>query len=363
MPAWLGEPHAYGRDPTRVPPADLDKWEALITRVVTDVATAPSPARRFEVWNEPDIPIFFQDLPTSFVQMALGTHRAVAAVESAEGLDLEVGGPAAFFADPVYIGAYVEAVTREGLPLDFVSWHHYGNTPFLGPDGAEDILPPYILPLYPVAGRRNPATSPSAYRVQVEAVRAQVAAILAGRPGYDPELIIDEWNLSAGGYDIRHDTHEGAAFVASTLMEMEDVGLDAADFYRSVGSAREGDWGLVRPDGSRKPSFHVFDAWNETAGDRLALSGALDADGVYARATRSGNQVHVLVASFVASGGRDQAITLVLEGVCAAPDAVVRGIDQDSPDFADPRPIEVADARVGLELPAQSVRWLTVTCA
>lgn len=362
MPAWLAEP-AYGRDPTRVPPSDLEQWEALVTRVVDDLAVAPSAARRFEVWNEPDLPIFFQDLPTAFIEMALATHRAVAAVEEARGIDLEVGGPAAFFADPVYIGAYVEAVTREGLPLDFVSWHHYGNTPFLGPDGAEDILPPYVLPLYPVIGQRNPVTSPSAYRHQVEAVRAQIAGLLVGRPGYDPAFVIDEWNLSAGGYDLRHDSHVGAAFVAATLMEMEAAELDGADFYRAVGTATPGDWGLVRPGGSRKPSFHVFDAWPQTAGERLEVTGARNLDGVYARATRAGNQIHLLVASFVASGGRDQGLNVSLDGECADPAAVVRGIDAQSPDFSTATSVGVADGAVELHVPAQSVRWLTVTCA
>ena len=63
MPEWLGTPNANGRDPTRVPPSDPDAWEALIQRVVHELAIAPAPAYRFEVWNEPDNPIFWQDLP------------------------------------------------------------------------------------------------------------------------------------------------------------------------------------------------------------------------------------------------------------------------------------------------------------
>lgn len=361
MPAWLAD-EPYGRDATKVSPSDLDAWQALIERVVETVATAAQPARRFEVWNEPDLPIFWQDSPAAFVEMAVRTHRAVAAVAERTGLPLEVGGPAAFFADPVLIGAYVEAVSREDLPLHFVSWHHYGNTPFLGPDGAEDIIPPTFAPAYPVFGRRNPATSPVAYGLQVHEVRALVDGLLATRPGYDPELVIDEWNLSAGGYDTRHDTNEGAAFAAATMMEMEAAGLDAADFYRAAGSDRAGDWGLVRPDGSVKPAWWVFHAWQTTAGTRLAVEGHSPPAGLFARASRGGDDVHVLLASFVASGGTPTTTAISLAG-CDARAATIRGIDAESGALDSGEPVVAGtDGAFPVDLPPQSVRWLTASC-
>lgn len=367
MPVWLGSPRAYGRDPQRVAPADLDQWEALIEQVVRGLVTAaPAGRYRFEVWNEPDLPIFWQDLPTAFIDLAVRTHRAVGSVAAdfagTPGLQIEVGGPAAFFADPLFISAYVDAVTRAGLPLDFVSWHHYGNTPFLGPDGAEDILPTYVLPVYPVLGQRNPATSPVAYGAQVTAMRALIDGLLATRPAYDPELIIDEWNLSAGGYDVRHDTNEGAAFAAGTLMEMEAAGLDAADFYRAAGGHRVGDWGITRPDGTVKPTWWVFDAWQRSAGNLLDVDGASPGEGLFARATRAGTQVHVLLASFVATGGADRTIQLVLKGCVDPSGGELRSLDQTSKEMTAATPVAVEREAFDVSLPAQSVRWVTVHC-
>jgi DNA-binding ferritin-like protein (Dps family) len=360
MPPWLAR-HGGAFDPrdaTKVAPTSMDAWQALVEDVVTRLATAEAPALRFEVWNEPDIPIFWQDLPTDFFELAVRTHRAVAAVAAREGLALEVGGPAVAFPDPAWMLPYLARVRAEGLALDFVSWHYYGNYPFLGPDGAENIFPAPLMPVYPVLGRRNPLASPRAYRLGTEAVRSWVAGALAGS-GLDPDLVIDEWNLSAGGYDLRNDTSEGAAFVAGTLMEMEAAGLDAADFYRAFDDpapARRGDWGLVDGTGARKPSWWVFDAWRATSGSRLATL-APEPD-LFARATRDGADVHVLVSAFAAEGGRDRTVAVDLDGAtCAGPiDLRVLTGPDGSFDAVDTLP--PADP-VTFDLPAQSVAWVT----
>jgi hypothetical protein len=118
MPRWLGAPRAgTTHDATRMGPYDLDTWQALVAQVVRTLATAPEPAYRFEVWNEPDSPIFWQDTPEEFVATALRTHRAVAEVKQETGLPLEIGGPAAAFGLNAkmlnYLGGIVHA---DGTP-------------------------------------------------------------------------------------------------------------------------------------------------------------------------------------------------------------------------------------------------------
>src|SRR5262249_4240123 len=151
-----------------------------------------------------------------------------------------------------------------GLPLDFVSWHRYANTPFLGPDGAEGNLPES---LYKALAKRNPNTTPLQYSSEIADTKSKIDATLQGR-GLSPKLIIDEWNVSAGGYDVRHDDAEGASLVAGILVEMERAGLDAAAFYRAVSGSQNhvGDWGLVYSDGTPKPSWWVFRAWSALTG-------------------------------------------------------------------------------------------------
>ena len=219
MPAWLGEARAAtcapnpiffpdGCDPTLVAPSDFVAWEEVIAEVVRRLATAPEPAYRFEVWNEPDIGVFWHDTQEAFLATAAATHRAVRAVADETGLPIEIGGPGAF--SPSAVAPYVGAIVRAGLPLHFVSWHWYANSPFLGPDGAEGNIDPV---LYEALRGINPDMTPSIYGAQTRQVRSDIAPLLAGT-GLDPPLLIDEWNVSAGGLDLRHDSNEGAAFAA-----------------------------------------------------------------------------------------------------------------------------------------------------
>jgi hypothetical protein len=296
LPAWLGEPVAFGRDPTRVRPADLDAWEDVVHDVVLALATAPAPAHRFEAWNEPDVPLFWQDTPAAWVDTVERSARAVAAVERETGVDLAFGGPATAFPDPAYLVPFLARFRDPALPLDFVSWHYYGNYPFLGPDGAEFAV---TEPVHPVVGRRNPVASPASYPPQVAFVRELTATALAGSGRPAPELVLDEWNLSAGGLDVRHDGVEGAAFAAGVLVELQAAGLDAAAFYRAADTTGvPGGHGAVAVDGTRKPVWWTFDLWQQLRPVRVAVDGADRANRLWAVATTDGRTVAVLVAAF-----------------------------------------------------------------
>jgi len=352
MPAWLGSPRAYGRDPTRVPPSDPAVWEQLVYDTVHALATAEAPATMFEAWNEPDVPIFWQDLPSAWVDLAERTARMVARVEQETGVDLRFGGPAMALPEPVYLAHFLERFRKADLPLDFVSWHYYGNYPFFGPDGQE--FPGYTDPVYPVVGRRNPAARPQTFGDQVHAMRAWVEAGLAGSGKPMPELIIDEWNLSAAGYDTRHDTHEGAAFAASTLISMQASGLDAGAFFKAASTgAHAGDHGMVSLDGARKPAWWTFWLWQRLADERVAVSGA--PEGVTALASLDARRLTVLVASFSASDPKGRDVELDVGGSDAGATALIRRIDADNPTAASATPVPVVDGRVSFRLPAQAV--------
>jgi hypothetical protein len=352
MPAWLGEPRAFGRDPTKVPPADMAAWERLVHDVVTALATAPAPARRFEAWNEPDVPIFWQDTPEAWADTVTATGRAIARVERETGLDLAFGGPATAFPDPVYLATFLNRFRDPALPLDFVSWHYYGNLPFFGPDGTEFAE---TEPIQPIIGQRNPVASPSAFGPQVELMRQWTAAALAGadRPG--PELFLDEWNLSSGGFDRRHDSHEGAAFAAGVLTELQEAGLDASAYFRANNTRTiEGDHGLVFVDGQRKPAWWTFWLWQRLADRRVAVTGA--DEGVWAVAATDTNRLTLLVSSFSASRPEARTIDVAVTGLGWMPTAAsVRRVDAAHADAAAAEPVELDGGHVRLDLPAQAV--------
>lgn len=364
MPAWLGAPKAFGRDPTKVPPADADAWERLVHDVVLALATAPAPARRFEAWNEPDVPIFWQDTPTAWSAMVARTARAVARVEAETGLDLAFGGPATAVPDPVYLAAFLQAVRDPTLPLEFVSWHYYANTPFLGPDGNEF---PALAPLHPAVGRPNPLAGPGVYGPQVPLMRQWTAALLAGSGRPPPEMVIDEWNLSGGGFDRRHDTHEGAAFAIGALVEMQRAGLDASAFFQATDAPAPrgpagpyGGHGVLTRDGTRKPVWWALWLWQQQADDQLAVVGA--PPGVWVAAARGQDRLSVLAASFSASTPRDHDLRVAIGGLAWQPGAAtLRRIDAAHADAsAQETLLPGTDNTFALSLPAQGVVLMDV---
>ena len=373
LPAWLGQPTVAascpGCDPTLVAPQDWAAYDSLVRTVVQRLATAPQPARVFEVWNEPDL-TFWNDTTARFLELAVHTHQDVATAASETHLALQVGGPAAamFTADPTFIRKYVAAIELADLPIDFVSFHWYANYPCLGPDHPESAGE---RSLWEKLKCSNPKLTPASYGTLIANVRAAVqSAVPAGRPV--PELFLDEWNMSAGGYDVRQDTNVGASFTLATLIDMEDAGLTRAYYYRAVKGlpTTPGDWGIATQTGRHLPAWSIIDTWARLHGERLGLAGSQPAD-VWIRAVRSGGSTSVLVANFSVQGATTQPLTLEFDSACTH-DATVRTIDATHGSFADTgiaspgsanEHVEVpSKGRLGLSLPPNSAMWVTTSC-
>jgi hypothetical protein len=352
MPTWLGSPRAFGRDATKVPPADPDAWQALVHDVVLRLVTASSPALRFEAWNEPDVPIFWQDTPQAFADTMVRTGRAVAQVEEETGLDLVFGGPATAVPDPVYLSVFLTALRDPALPLDFVSWHYYGNLPFFGPDGTEFGE---TEAFQPIIGQRNPLTSPSAFGPQVDLMSQTATVALAGSDRAAPSMLLDEWNRSSGGFDLRHDTNVGAAFDAGVLAELQDAGLEASAFFRANDTRTTGgDHGVVRTDGQPKPAWWTFWLWQQLAAQQVPVRGT--SEGLWAVASKDADRLTLFVASFSASQPTARTLEVDVSGLGWTPaSATVRRIDAAHPSASVAEPLAVEGARFSLPLPEQAV--------
>jgi len=368
MPAWLaalvpGDP----RDPTKVRPKDYARWEAIVEAGVEHLARDLG-VKRFEVWNEPDWIGFWQDTPDSFLETARHTAIAVRRVEQKLGIELELGGPGCLVPDPVMIGAWLVMMRAERIRPAFVSWHYYGNYPLLGPDGAEPSIPQAI---YPLLGHENPLGGTPLFAVGVEIVRPVVDLVLAGT-GWRPELILDEWNVSAGGFDKRNDTHEGAAFDAGVLAALQRTRLDRAAFFISkdayFGSTfpcieNAGDWGLVSCAANRKPAWWTFRLWQEMAPEEVATNGGSPTGKLSVVASREGmNRVTVMLSSFAALGARDRRVVVELRGLPASGmQGDVRRIDAAHGSAALPSETITVDGPRGtleVDLPANSVAFV-----
>jgi hypothetical protein len=366
MPAWLARTIPGDvRDPTRLPPRDAAVWEHIVESGVRHFAARG--VRWFEVWNEPDWAGFWQDSPVAFLETARHTALAVRRVER-DVPDLRFGGPACLFPDPACVAPWLVMMRSIGMRPDFVSWHYYGNYPLVGPDGAEPTFP---QPAYLALGHRNPAGGVAPFPLGIRTMRAATALALAGT-GWHPELVLDEWNVSAGGFDHRHDTHEGAAFDAGVLAEFQDCALARAAFFISKdaylgdpavnpsGVELGGDWGLVSWKGTRKPAWWTFWLWRRMAPAQAPATGGSVADGFWAVAARdpATGRVTVLLSSFLSTGAHAHAVTLRLDGLApSAFRAEIRRIDGSHPnaDVAGTQPVSGPSATIALDLPSNSV--------
>jgi xylan 1,4-beta-xylosidase len=129
-------PAALARDPDLTvftyrgiisPPADWGEWRELVTALVQHLVQrygADEVARwAFEVWNEPNLVVFWSGTQREYLRLYDESARAVKAADPR----LRVGGPATAAGE--WIGALAAHTASHGTPLDFVSTHTYGNLP------------------------------------------------------------------------------------------------------------------------------------------------------------------------------------------------------------------------------------------
>jgi len=130
-------PRDLARDPGRTvftwegiisPPRDWDRWadlvrslaEHLVQRYGLDEVVS---RWAFEVWNEPNLDVFWSGTPAEYFRLYDVSARAIKSVHPG----LRVGGPSSAAAG--WVRELLAHVRASGAPLDFVSTHVYGNVP------------------------------------------------------------------------------------------------------------------------------------------------------------------------------------------------------------------------------------------
>lgn len=223
------------------PPADWAEWrelvgalaEHLVGRYGIDEVSQWS----FEVWNEPNLVVFWSGTQAEYFQLYAEAARAVKSVDAR----LLVGGPSTAAGEWVEpLAAFAEA---NGLPLDFATSHTYGNLPV-------DTLP---------ALRRH---------------------------GFDKSPVYwTEWGVGSTHFGPIHDGVLGAPFVLSGYASVQDR-MDAlaywviSDHFEELGrppSLFHNGFGLLTEGNLRKPRFWAVKLAEEL-GDEL-ISAELTGDG------------------------------------------------------------------------------------
>ena len=109
------------------PPHDWERWAELngrLAQAVVDRFGVDEVARwGFEVWNEPNLEVFWAGTQAEYFRLYETAARAIKAVDER----LLVGGPSTAAAG--WIVDFLDFVQDSGTPCDFLSTHTYGNYP------------------------------------------------------------------------------------------------------------------------------------------------------------------------------------------------------------------------------------------
>ncbi len=242
-----------------VEPNDYKGWEEFVYNVVKHYLNKGAGIQFWEVGNEVDLgetggtPYLFK--PESYARYYKHT---VAAIRRADPT-ARVGGPAlAYFKSPI-LPELLKICAADKLPLDFVSFHNYNN-------------------------------SPTAIREQIRYVKEMVARY----PEFKAtETIMNEWNVDL--FNPILDPRFQPCYVAETIWQMKDVGLDWSCYYHiqdwyvsyetfakihsKQGTAFMTRWwnrqaqfsGLFDYQNNIRPAYFTFKLLSRMAGDKIQL--------------------------------------------------------------------------------------------
>ena len=225
------------------PPKDYDEWEKLIYNLTLhfEQRYGRDEVKKwfFEVWNEPDLKVFFDGDFKEYFKLYKSTVKAVKKVCP----DYQVGGPASAY---TYINEMLDACSKEKVPLDFLSTHMYN----VG-EGHVDTA----------SGNHTQIMSKDQYKVThaVQYVRQVIdKSEFKGLP-----LYFTEWNSSYSSADPVHDTYINASFFLSQIKWTEGYAQSMSywtftDIFEEGGPPKTpfyGGFGMINLQGIKKSTY------------------------------------------------------------------------------------------------------------
>ena len=356
------------------PPSDPDAWAGLIRRFASALVARYGAAEvrqwHFEVWNEPNLKAFWDGTQAEYFDLYRWTVQALKEVDP----EIRVGGPAT--ANDEWVEDFLAYAKGAGLPVDFVTTHHY-PTDALGTPGDD-----------------TEKQLAAAERGMMRHRALDTVHHAKGKP-----VIYTEWNTSSNPFFPRHDDPYAAAFVAKACLDVAGVvagysywtfsDLFEENYFSSV--PFHGGFGLLTIHGVAKPTYRAMELMHGLGDERLLVDGMHPT--IDCTVTRRGDDLVVLLTNHALPAHAIAAATvrLRLAGVPGPPPEVtVERVDADhanarraweamgEPPTPSPEQIEalhaasevgretVASARDGndlvveIDLPAHAVARLTV---
>jgi len=228
----------------------------------------------FEVWNEPNLSGFWEGADQkAYFELYDLTAKTIKSVDPA----LRVGGPST--AGAAWVPEFLAHVKQSGAAVDFVTTHTYGvQGGFLDEEGKADT-------------KLDP--SPDAILGDIRRVRKEISA----SPYPNLPLYFTEWSTSYTPRDAVHDSYISAPYILTKLKASQGLlqGMSYwtyTDLFEEPGpptASFQGGFGLLNPQGIRKPAFFAYKYLHALQGESLRTT-----DPQAMLATQGGNVTAVI---------------------------------------------------------------------
>ena len=289
------------------PPKNYDVWYDYIRRFVQYLINRYGKEEveswYFEVWNEPDLKVFFTGSQQDYFKLYSYTARAVKSVDE----KLCVGGPSTSASK--WIPDFLAFVDREKLPCDFISTHQYPGDGYGNGFRITDVFTkfPRVIRKGVKSGEsvakvnQNLFFDPANVRLTPKGVMAKVVEKAKQEAGQKP-LFYTEWNCMSVFGSPAQDEKYSAAYAVKTILDLGHE-TDCFSFWccndlfeetMFINTPFHGGFGLLTNQGIPKPVFWAMKLLSGLYDCRLDLPSRTNEPVEYAAFT-DGRKLQILL--------------------------------------------------------------------
>lgn len=299
--------------PVISPPADYGAWaeyiKAFLWFLIHRYGGEEVRTWYFEVWNEPDLPVFFSGTRDEYFKLYEVTARAVKEVDE----KIKVGGPAT--SGSKWVRSFVEFCEKNHVPVDFVTTHQYAGDPLGGVEDQGDMegggQPEFHFEMPDLSavqeksflsGQRAIMPDQSEARDIPNDVFFRNSAVVQEQAKGLP-VYYTEWNENAGFSSYTNDTRKVAAYDVKAALDTADAVTGSSiwcfsDIFEELHPFPQpfhGGFGMLTQDGVPKPVFYGMKLLAEAGDQRLDLGGDATKGEIGIAAFRKGETTQVLL--------------------------------------------------------------------
>lgn len=244
----------------------------------------------YEVWNEPDGPGFGNfsvGQGKDYYQLYKNTVDGILSAQNVNSF--KIGGPALadlrrcvggglFSCKTFWLDKFLELVSRDGVRLDFISWHRYS---LRMSDYKEDVN--FILG----TSKKYPNLPPT-------------------------QKIITEWGSDPARSPIHNTVFDAAHLVVSARTFIGHVDITTKFEVRDGPDNSDKGWGILYHGGAKKPTYEAMRLLNGLRRDRVLVSG----EGTYVTGigSRDNSGVTIILSNYDRSGANTENVSVKVMG-------------------------------------------------